>query len=186
MVFRTRSPSSRARSRLDLRAKPFSRDQKAWCNHDDYSACQALARSARAAETRIVRYESVRDPERGVAQRSSIAAHSAAMAACDGRQTWFLTVDRQRASWVRAGGAPGTDARIRVLDGFRLAPKRKALFVCARMPNQHQRRSERMEHKQTIVLRKDLNMRKGRWLRKERTHRCVPSSILGIKTPKIS
>jgi hypothetical protein len=49
-------------SALDLRAKPFSRDKKkAWSNQDDYSACHALARSARAAEVRIIRYESVRD-----------------------------------------------------------------------------------------------------------------------------
>jgi PTH2 family peptidyl-tRNA hydrolase len=40
---------------------------------------------------------------------------------------------------------------------------RDGRFVCARM-NQHPWRSERMEHKQTIVLRKDLNMRKGKMI----------------------
>ncbi len=88
---------------IDLRVKPFVRDKKLWCTSDDYSACQALARSARAAGTRIIRYESVRDPPHG---------GCAAVLDCqafDGnggirqRQTWFLTVDRHRASWVRAG-----------------------------------------------------------------------------------
>ena len=44
---------------VDLRAKPFARDSKGWHNPDDYSACQVFARSARAAKTRIIRYESV-------------------------------------------------------------------------------------------------------------------------------
>jgi hypothetical protein len=91
-------------SAVDLRAKPFSRDRKAWCNHDDYSACQALARSARAAETRIIRYESVRDPERGGCAAVLDCRAFGGNGDVRRRQTWFLTVDRQRASWVRAGG----------------------------------------------------------------------------------
>jgi hypothetical protein len=90
-------------SAVDLRAKPFSRDKKAWSNQDDYSACHALARGARAAEVRIIRYESVRDPERGgcaaVLDYRSFGGNGDVRQ----RQTWFLTVDRQRASWVRAG-----------------------------------------------------------------------------------
>jgi hypothetical protein len=87
---------------IDLRIKPFARDKRLWCSGDDYSACQALARSARTAGTRIVRYESVRDPEHGG------CAAVLDYRALDGnggvrqRQTWFLSVDRERASWVRA------------------------------------------------------------------------------------
>ncbi len=91
----------------DLRAKPFVRDGKRWCDPDDYGACQAFARHARAAGARIVRYESVRDPEHG-----GCAAVLDCRAFCGNggvrrRQTWFLTVDRQRASWVRTGTARG-------------------------------------------------------------------------------
>jgi len=50
---------------MDLRAEPFVRDHRMWGNPEDYSACQALARAARTAETQIIRYASVRDPEHG-------------------------------------------------------------------------------------------------------------------------
>jgi RES domain len=50
---------------FDLRVKPFVRDAKRWCDPDDYGACQAFARCARAAQVRTIRYESVRDPARG-------------------------------------------------------------------------------------------------------------------------
>lgn len=89
---------------VDLRSEPFSRDRPSWCHPRDYGACQALARSARAAGTQIIRYESVRDPEHG-----GCAAVLDCRAFSDGgvrqRQTWFLTTDRQRASWMRSGGA---------------------------------------------------------------------------------
>jgi len=90
-------------SAVDLRAKPFSRDKKAWSDQDDYSACHALARSARAAELRIIRYESVRDPERGGCAAVLDCRSFGGNGDVRQRQTWFLTVDRQRASWVRAG-----------------------------------------------------------------------------------
>ncbi len=90
-------------SAVDLRAKPFSRDKKAWSNQDDYSACHALARSARAAEVRIIRYESVRDPERDGCAAVLDCRSFGGNGDVRQRQAWFLTVDRQRASWVRAG-----------------------------------------------------------------------------------
>ena len=94
-------------SAVDLRAEPFVRDKSAWASQDDYGACQALARSARSAEARIIRYESVRDPERG----GCAAALDCSALDCNGgvrqRQIWFLTIDPQRASWVRAGTRRG-------------------------------------------------------------------------------
>ena len=90
-------------SSIDLRIKPFVRDQAAWCNRDDYSACQAFARSARVAEIQIIRYESVRDPERSGCAAVLDCRAFGGNGGVRRRQTWFLTVDRQRASWVRAG-----------------------------------------------------------------------------------
>ena len=50
---------------VDLCAEPFARDRASWTHRTDYSATQAFAERARAAEIQIIRYESVRDPERG-------------------------------------------------------------------------------------------------------------------------
>lgn len=88
---------------VDLRAKPFARDSKAWRKPDDYGACQAFARSARAAKTRIIRYESVRDPEHGGCAAVLDCRAFGGSGGVRKRQTWFLTVDAERASWVRAG-----------------------------------------------------------------------------------
>ena len=88
---------------IDLRIKPFLRDRKLWCSADDYSACHSIARSARTAGTRLIRYESVRDPEHGGCAAVLDCRAFDGTGGIRQRQTWFLTVDRQRASWVRAG-----------------------------------------------------------------------------------
>jgi hypothetical protein len=50
---------------LDLTKPALVRDKSAWTDPVDYSACQALADAARASGTEALRYESVRDPDRG-------------------------------------------------------------------------------------------------------------------------
>ena len=50
---------------VDLRRKPFSRQAARWRDPDDYSATQAFAATAREAAVEIIRYESVRDPDKG-------------------------------------------------------------------------------------------------------------------------
>jgi RES domain len=87
---------------IDLRTAPFDRDAGAWRDPSDYGRCQALARSAREAHVHLVRYQSVRDPERGECAAVLDLKAFAGSGAVQERQTWFLTVDRQRASWVRA------------------------------------------------------------------------------------
>lgn len=87
---------------IDLRIEPFARDAGAWRDPGDYRMCQALARSARAADVRIVRYRSVRDPEQGQCAAVLDLRAFAGSGAVRERQTWFLTVDRRSASWVRA------------------------------------------------------------------------------------
>jgi hypothetical protein len=88
---------------VDLRREPFERDREAWRSPDDYSACQALARSARAADLRIIRYESVRDAEHGACAAVLDCRAFVGTGGVRRRQSWFLSVDRQRVSWVRAG-----------------------------------------------------------------------------------
>jgi len=88
---------------IDLRTEPFVRDQVAWCDANDYRSCQALAHSARAAAAQLIRYQSVRDPQHGGCAAVLDARAFTGTGGVHRRQSWFLTVDRQRASWVRAG-----------------------------------------------------------------------------------
>jgi hypothetical protein len=88
---------------VDLRDEPFTRDERMWGDPDDYGACHALARAARAAEMQIVRYASVRDPEHGGCGAVLDCRAFSGTGGVRQRQSWFLTVDRQRASWVRSG-----------------------------------------------------------------------------------
>lgn len=88
---------------VDLRKRPFVRDQSVWSNPDHYGGCHGLARAARTAETQIIRYASVRDPEHGGCGAVLDCRAFAGTGGVRQRQSWFLTVDRQRASWVRSG-----------------------------------------------------------------------------------
>lgn len=92
---------------VDLRVEPFLRDQKVWSNPDDYGGCHALARTARKAEMQIIRYASVRDPEHGGCGAVLDCHAFSGTGGVRQRQSWFLTVDRNRASWVRSGTRTG-------------------------------------------------------------------------------
>ena len=50
---------------IDLTKGKLARDKPAWGHPTDYTACQALADSVRAAAINVIRYQSVRDPRRG-------------------------------------------------------------------------------------------------------------------------
>lgn len=51
----------RSAAGLDLTVAPLDRERAAWTHPTDYSACQALADSARTAGVEILRYPSARD-----------------------------------------------------------------------------------------------------------------------------
>ncbi|GAC1624301.1 MAG: hypothetical protein NVS9B10_10170 [Nevskia sp.] len=89
---------------IDLRTPPFRRAEARWMHADDYGPCRAIARVARAADLRLLRYASVRDPDHaGCAAVLDCRAFGGGRG-IGTRQTWFLSADAQRASWVRAGG----------------------------------------------------------------------------------
>lgn len=88
---------------VDLRAAPFVRDEPMWTHSDDYGACQAFARTARRAQVRMIRYGSVRDPEHGGCAAVLDCRAFSGAGGVRQRQSWFLTVDRHRASWLRSG-----------------------------------------------------------------------------------
>lgn len=85
---------------IDLRRPPFVRQRKRWTDPTDYSGCQQLAGRAREALVAVIRYQSVRDPERGEAVAvldPEAFAHPDPVA----RETWYLGVTRDRVWWVR-------------------------------------------------------------------------------------
>lgn len=55
-----------SRAALDLTLPPFDRSRAGWTDRTDYARCQDLADQARIAGLDLLRYESARDPGRGV------------------------------------------------------------------------------------------------------------------------
>ena len=95
-VFRTRL----AASTIDLRRAPWVADRARWTDPDDYAACQALARIARAAPVQAIRYVSVRDPRHGGCAALLDPAGFAKRDPLE-QQTWMLSVARDRVIWQR-------------------------------------------------------------------------------------
>lgn len=80
---------------LDLTAPPFTRERASWTDPGSYAATQLLAATAREAAIEIIRYESVRDP-----QRAACAAVLSPVAFGRGKprglETWFIAAARER------------------------------------------------------------------------------------------
>lgn len=89
---------------IDLTRPPLDRDRKAWTHLTDYTACQQLAETARAAGLDVVRYASVRDSTPGAINVALLHCRAFAARAPRSRQTWRIYVS---ASGVRGlCGAP--------------------------------------------------------------------------------
>jgi hypothetical protein len=76
---------------LDLTTPPLSRDRITWTHPTEYIPCQALADTARKSEIDIIRYESVRDPDRG-ANVALLSCGAFGSRAPQSPQTWRLRV----------------------------------------------------------------------------------------------
>lgn len=59
---------------LDLTAPPLAANRELWTDPSRYEPCQALAEAARAAGAEVLRYESVRDPQRRAAVAVMVCA----------------------------------------------------------------------------------------------------------------
>jgi hypothetical protein len=85
----------RTAAALDLTRAPFVRDRAVWTDPASYRGTQALAAVAREARLQIIRYESVRDPE-----RAACAAALTPLVFGRGRprsqETWFIAASRER------------------------------------------------------------------------------------------
>jgi hypothetical protein len=101
-VFRVRAEGES----VDLRDAPFARDHDAWSSSGDYSACQRFARVAREGGIQIIRYESVRDPGGGGCAALMTPYAFARPAPLD-RQTWMLSVFRERVVWQHSHSPAG-------------------------------------------------------------------------------
>lgn len=87
---------------LDLTRAPLSRDAALWTHSNSYAATQALAAQARAAEPplQVLRYTSVRDPQRG----SCAVLFDPAVFKCDvplTQESWFIAASRARVRCLR-------------------------------------------------------------------------------------
>jgi hypothetical protein len=90
---------------IDLTRPPLAAARETWTNRDSYAATQALGVAAREAKIAVIRYESVRDPER--------AACCAVLTPAAFRrqtprslETWFIAVSRARASCAKSAHGP--------------------------------------------------------------------------------
>jgi hypothetical protein len=96
---------------IDLRDPPLARQRARWTDPHRYEPCQALAERARAAAVAVIRYQSVRDPERGGAA-AVLTPTAFAKPGPLAVETWFVDVSRERVRWSRPhpdGGATGFD-----------------------------------------------------------------------------
>ncbi len=75
---------------LDLTAPPLDRDEAKWSHLTDYAACHDLADSARQADVELIRYRSVRDPQRGI--NLAVLTPAVFVSAPANPQSWSLFV----------------------------------------------------------------------------------------------
>ena len=81
-----------SRLAIDLTAPPLNQDRDLWKAPTDYAPCQDLADAARAAGIDLIRYLSVRDPQRGM--NVAVLDPAALMSRQpEGQQTWHLFIN---------------------------------------------------------------------------------------------
>lgn len=85
---------------IDLTAPPLVRDRAVWTHPTAYAPCQDLADAVRAAGLQAIRYEAVRDPDRG-ANLALLSPVALAAAAPTLRETWRVLLRRDRVDAVR-------------------------------------------------------------------------------------
>jgi RES domain len=88
---------------VDLRKQPFSGEARRWTDPDDYTATQRFGRVAREAGVGVIRYQSVRDPQKGGCGALLDPDGFAVPRRPVSEQTWFLTVTRSSSAWKRDG-----------------------------------------------------------------------------------
>jgi hypothetical protein len=85
----------RSRAALDLTRAPFVRERGVWTQRSDYLGTQAFAAVAREAHIELIRYESVRDPERA-ACAAVLDPVAFGRSQPHALETWFIAAARSR------------------------------------------------------------------------------------------
>lgn len=86
---------------IDLRTPPLVRDAARWVDPGSYVATQELARRTREAGVEAIRYASVRDPHHGGCVALLTPAGFSSKSPRGATQTWWLSVQQERAIWIR-------------------------------------------------------------------------------------
>lgn len=85
---------------LDLTDGALADDQELWTDPTEYSACQDLAEAARDTGADIIRFQSVRDPDKG-ANLAVLTCSAFQDAAPVDRQSWRIRISTSGAQAVR-------------------------------------------------------------------------------------
>jgi hypothetical protein len=80
---------------LDLLRPPLARERADWTSPTSYAATQALATAAREAGIALIRYESVRDPQRA-ACAAVLNPAAFGRSKPHAQETWFIAASRER------------------------------------------------------------------------------------------
>jgi hypothetical protein len=103
---------------IDLSKTPFAVDAAKWADPLDYTACQTLATTARAAAAQLIRTMSVRDPEHRanlvVLDPATFAAHAPTP-----RQSWHFRYENGQLTALAA--FPAQDRHVFTASQFGLA-----------------------------------------------------------------
>jgi hypothetical protein len=88
-------------SAIDLTRPPLIADRAHWTNRKSYAATQALGVSAREAKLAMIRYESVRDPERA-ACCAVLTPAAFRRTTPRSMETWFIAASRARVACAKS------------------------------------------------------------------------------------
>ena len=86
---------------IDLREPPLNEDAASWLHPTDYTATQAVAREARAANIGAIIYQSVRDPQPGWCMAVLAPNAFSSSKPQPLRQTWWVAVHQEEVIWRR-------------------------------------------------------------------------------------
>lgn len=91
---------------IDLTAAPFNKHAAVWLHPADYAPTQAFADIARKAGIDTIRYQSVRDKEKG--NNVALLSFTAFKSKKPGKQqTWFLTLAETEVNFERVNAGDG-------------------------------------------------------------------------------
>lgn len=85
---------------VDLTRPPLDRDRDTWTDKTDYSGCQGLADLAREAHIEVIKYESVRCPDRGT-NLAILDCTAFSNRDIGGRQTWRIQLNASGVRLIR-------------------------------------------------------------------------------------